>query len=108
MLLLLSCTESDVERRARLSALADEVPTLSEQKATERMKALSLDDLKHLGVLLQERLTDGTELTQKMIGYAGENSVKADRLVAQCESQLGVSSRGPDARLVGRCVDSKW
>lgn len=115
-ILLVGCGETDAEQRERLNKVADEIVAIQDMSAQqERMAELSEEDLALFGEILNERiaiaqseLAGGSELTQKMIEYAAIDAARADRLVAQCEGELGVSAIGEEARLIAQCVDDKW
>lgn len=115
-LLLSACSETEAERRDRLNDLTDELIASTDEAAfADRYSELSSEDREAFSEILQDRisavksnLTDGSALTQKMIGYAAIDSGKADRLVAQCEAELGISSLGEDATKIAECVDQRW
>lgn len=111
-----SCSESETEQRERLNRIADEVAQLeSTEDIQARLRELSGEDLAVFSGIMDERmaaaqgdLAGGSELTNSLIEYAEIDSARADRLVAQCELELGVSAIGEEARQVAQCVDDKW
>lgn len=115
-LLLAGCGETDAEQRERMNRVADEIVAIQDINVqVERMAELSEEDMALFGQILDERmakakseLAGGSALTQKMIEYAAIDSARADRLVAQCERELGASAVGEEARLIAQCVDAKW
>lgn len=110
------CAETEAEQRDRLNNLADELTALSDDaKMATRLQELSPEDLEAFGEVMNNRISAtqasllrNRKLIQKMIEYAAIDSGKVDRLIVQCEAELGVSSLGQDAPLIAECVDQKW
>lgn len=115
ILFLPSCAESDAEKRQRLEEFYDETVSLPQNEMESRLRELDPEDLPMLSEIASSEtaatraeLANGSALTRKMSEYAAIDALKADRLVGQCEEQLGVSSHGEDAQLVAQCVERNW
>jgi len=114
-LTLPACTESPSEQRTRLEKFIADNEGLSQEQITDRLQELDAEDREVLSEILtqqiaetQAQLDGNSGLTGRLIRYASEDQGRADRIVADCEADIGVSASGPDARLIAECVDQRW
>ena len=115
-LMAVGCSETPAEQRERLTEIADEVLASGDEGVMKaEIGQLDRKDLDVFSRILEERrvvaqsaIGGGSALTQRLIRYAAEDEVKANRLVADCEVELKISAIGSGAQKVAACVDQRW